>query len=123
MSTPALIRLPLNRMFLAILMSNVVTRSPNNSLFRSSGTFHVVALNSTFELRKQPVPLEATAQGVVARAGLFQLTWSLLTVQFAVISEPGSDWNTTLRSTSAFGTVYTAVPRTVVWYGPRLRHP
>src|ERR1043166_8772588 len=119
MSTPALIRLPLNRMFFATLMSNVVTRSPNFSLFNISGTDHVVELNSTFELRKQPTPLDGIAQGAVARAGLFQVTWSLLTVQFALISGPGNDWNTRLTSTSAFGIVYVAVPLTVVWNGLR----
>jgi hypothetical protein len=64
----------------------------------------VVGLN-VFELRKQPTPRAGTAHGAVARAGLFQATWSLVIVSFAVISEPGSDWNTTLTSTSALGTV------------------
>src|SRR5262249_11991312 len=102
--TPALIRLPQNRKFLASLMSQVVTRSPNISLFRRSGTDQVVAAK-VFEPRKQPVPLDARAHGAVARAGLAQMAWPFEIVSTAVISEPGSDWNTTLTSTSAFGTV------------------
>src|SRR5437868_577546 len=108
MSTPAFSRLPLNRKFLASLISAVVTRLPNNSLFSMRGTDHVVAVNR-FEPRKQPVPLDASAQGAVARAGLLQLTMSLVIVSVAVISGPGSDWNTTLTSTSALGMVYVAV--------------
>jgi hypothetical protein len=51
------------------------------------------------------------------------MAWPFEIVSVAVISEPGSDWNTTLRRTSTLGTVYTAEPLTVVWNGPRFRHP
>src|SRR3954453_23445024 len=112
MSTPALTRLPLNRMFLASLMSAVVTRGPNISLASISGTVYVVGLK-VGELRNV-VPL---------RAGVFQIACVLLRVSVAVISGPGSDWNTRLTSTSAFGIVYAADPRTVVWNGPSDRHP
>src|SRR5258708_3992922 len=104
-------------MFLANFMSHSLTRLPYSSLFSSSGMPIVVVLLP--EPPRQPVPLLGVAQTKVAREALFELEVMafLLCVIVAVISGPGSDWNTVLRRMSIFGIVYAAEPLIVVRYG------
>src|SRR5580765_2533179 len=110
-------RLPANRMFFANFMSHSLTRLPYISLFRSSGMPIVVVLLP--EPPRQPTPLLGVAHTNVAREALFefQVMSFLLYVIVAVISGPGSDWNTVLTRMSIFGTVYDAEPLIVVRYG------
>src|SRR3954469_14521246 len=116
-------RLPANRMFLANFMSHSLTRLPYISLFRSSGMPIVVVLLA--EPPRQPTPLLGVAQGRVAREALFefQVMSFLLNVIVAVISGPGSDWNTVLTRMSIFGIVYDAEPLMVVRYGCSVLQP
>src|SRR3954468_20931648 len=103
-------RLPANRMFFANFMSHSFTRLPYSSLFRSSGMPIVVVLFA--EPPRHPTPLLGGAHANVAREALagFQVMSFLLNVIVAVISGPGSDWNTVLTRMSIFGIVYDAEP-------------
>src|SRR4029453_2785537 len=109
MSTPTVVRVSPKRRIFASFTSKNVVRSPNLSLFSSSGTMTLVVLRVA---PTQPTPLVATAHGVVARKALsgFQINRLLSYVRVAVISGPGSDWKTVLTSTSTHGTSQTAAP-------------
>src|SRR4029450_2103873 len=100
-------------MFFASFTSKVVTRSPNNSLPRGRCTGTVVVVPGVREppcaAIKQPTPAEGApggggGHGRVAREAVPHVTWSLLKVNWAVCSAPGSDWKTLLTRTSIFGT-------------------
>ena len=72
-----------------------------------------------------PTPLAGVAHTNVARLALFafQVMSFLLNVIVAVISGPGSDWNTVLTRMSIFGIVYDAEPLIVVRYGCSVLQP
>src|SRR5438105_599852 len=104
-------------MFFANFISHSLTRLPYSSLFRRSGMPIVVVLLP--DPPRHPTPRLAVAHTLVPRAALsaFQVMSFLLYVIVAVISGPGSDWNTVLTRMSIFGTVYDAEPLIVVRYG------